>query len=146
MEKLETIKSETGEGVSKEITVKPSECTKILCIKVYSGEVCLLIPLDKIEAVRIYPVVVEVPEAQDDLLGLSVYGKQIIPYFRITAESAGQSNEDTGKTDIRCGILLRTKKGLAGIAADEISGEEEVPAEELKEQIPHHLAVLLEGV
>ena len=130
------------DGISRE---EPAE-HKIFCVKVLSGGLWFPFPMKRLEAVRAFPVIVRVPEGPEDLVGISPYEGRLVPYYRVTSGPAEQESTDGRPSEIRCGILFQTGAVLIGIAADEISGETAISAEELEEQMPGRLWELLGGI
>ena len=79
---------------------------------------------DQIETILTRPEVWPVPEAEDNILGLSVYGNELVVFYREgTVEEAP------------CGIIIRAGERLLGIGAQSL-GEENVDREELEGIIP----------
>ena len=77
---------------------------------------------DQIETILTRPEVWPVPEAEDNILGLSVYGNELVVFYREgTVEEAP------------CGIIIRAGERLLGAQS---LGEENVDREELEGIIP----------
>lgn len=133
MEIIEHLQPVTGKSVK--------ENEEILCIEVLSEGRAGLIPVEKVENVAASPAVAFIPETREEIIGISIYGKSVVPYYELSDGAC----RNKGERDIRCGIILRVPGGYVGIAADEVSAEKKVPACEYEEQIPEHLRWVLGG-
>lgn len=95
-------------------------------IKVRTGERILYIEKEKTETLYLNPKIWKVPGAGDEILGISVYKGRLAVYYRL----------GSGR-DAKCGILMKPQGDLiVGVAAEELTGEEEIDREELTEVKP----------
>lgn len=99
----------------------------IPCIKVKVHEQDYFLPADQIENVTVNPEIVRVPGAQENIAGIAVYQKQVVPYIYI-----GQQKQQVGI----CGIIVRRKDGtLVGFCAEQVSERIYISEREINEQI-----------
>ena len=132
---------EINEQLQPAADEKYEDNQEILCIEIRSGGKSSLLPVELVEAVISSPVVADIPESREEIIGIGMYGRCVVPYYQLSDEAC--SNK--GQRDIRCGVILGGQHGCAGIAADEISEEKKVLTCEYEEQIPEHLRWILGG-
>lgn len=84
-----------------------------------AGGQVIYIEKERIEAIVMKPEILRVPEAPEGILGIAVYGHELVAY----------RDFGTGR-EVSCGILVRDGEGrLQGVAAQTV-GEEELSAGE----------------
>lgn len=133
MEINEQLQPVTGES--------DKENEEILCIEVRSGGSAGLLPVEKVENIAASPAVAFIPETREEIIGIGIYRKSVVPYYELSDGAC----RNKGEMDIRCGIIVRAPEGYIGIAADEVSEEKKILACEYEEQIPGHLRWVLGG-
>lgn len=84
----------------------------------------LYIEKERIQTILTRPDICPVPGAEDTIQGLSVYGENLVVFYR---------TGDGGEAP--CGVLLEAGDGLTGIAALAL-GEEEAAREDLESVLP----------
>lgn len=118
---------------------KRQSTRKLVCVEIYSEGERFLLPVAYIEAVIGDPVVVPVPEAGDQILGISLFEKKVVVYYHLSDQMNGY------KDRIKCGIIIKTERCYKGVAAEEVSEELTISASEWQKQITENLKNLLEG-